>query len=110
VTASFAALGDVIVAEPKALICFAGPRVIEQTIKQKLPEGAQKSEFLLKHGMIDCIVPRHELRKRLGLLIGYLSGNERSSQRNEAQKLASNLSESLDKLMQVANKRKKARA
>ena len=56
VTASFASLGDVILAEPNALICFAGPRVIEQTIGRLLPPGAQKSEFLLKHGMIDCIV------------------------------------------------------
>ena len=109
VTASFAALGDVIVAEPKALICFAGPRVIEQTIKQKLPEGAQKSEFLLKHGMIDCIVNRHELRQKLGLLIGYLSGNERPSLKEEAQQLASNLTDSLNELMTVANKRKRTR-
>jgi acetyl-CoA carboxylase carboxyl transferase subunit beta len=58
VTASFASLGDVIIAEPNALICFAGPRVIEQTIGQQLPPGAQKSEFLLQHGMIDCIVNR----------------------------------------------------
>lgn len=56
VTASFASLGDIIIAEPDALICFAGPRVVEQVIRQKLPPGAQKSEFLLRHGMIDCIV------------------------------------------------------
>lgn len=65
VTASFAALGDVIIAEPKALICFAGPRVIEQTLKRTLPPDAQKSEFLLQHGMIDCIVSRHGLRSKL---------------------------------------------
>src|SRR5690606_12092302 len=65
VTASFASLGDLIIAEPKALICFAGPRVIEQTIGEKLPPGAQKSEFLLKHGMIDCIVKRHDLKEKL---------------------------------------------
>lgn len=65
VTASFASLGDIIIAEPDALICFAGPRVIEQTIGQQLPEGAQKSEFLLQHGMIDCIVKRHELKAKL---------------------------------------------
>lgn len=65
VTASFASLGDLIFAEPNALICFAGPRVIEQTIRHQLPEGAQKSEFLLKHGMIDCIVNRHELKAKL---------------------------------------------
>jgi acetyl-CoA carboxylase carboxyl transferase subunit beta len=62
VTASFAMLGDVIIAEPKALIGFAGPRVIEQTIRQKLPKDFQKSEFLLEHGMIDAIVDRRELR------------------------------------------------
>jgi acetyl-CoA carboxylase carboxyl transferase subunit beta len=62
VTASFAMLGDVIIAEPKALIGFAGPRVIEQTIRQKLPKDFQKSEFLLEHGMLDAIVDRRELR------------------------------------------------
>jgi acetyl-CoA carboxylase carboxyl transferase subunit beta len=65
VAASFAMLGDVIYAEPKALIGFAGPRVIEQTIRQKLPDGFQRSEFLLEHGIIDAIVPRRELRARL---------------------------------------------
>lgn len=72
VTASFASLGDIIIAEPNALICFAGPRVIEQTIKHKLPPDAQKSEFLLKHGMIDCIVKRHELKEKLVELIPFL--------------------------------------
>jgi acetyl-CoA carboxylase carboxyl transferase subunit beta len=62
VTASFAMLGDVIMAEPKALIGFAGPRVIEQTIRQKLPKGFQRSEFLLEHGMIDLVVDRREMR------------------------------------------------
>ena len=62
VTASFAMLGDLNIAEPGALIGFAGPRVIEQTIRQKLPEGFQRSEFLLKHGMLDAIVPRLELK------------------------------------------------
>jgi acetyl-CoA carboxylase carboxyl transferase subunit beta len=82
VTASFASLGDIIIAEPGALICFAGPRVIEQTIGQKLPPGAQKSEFLLQHGMIDCIVRRHELRDKL---IGFLEflGTESSSEENK---------------------------
>lgn len=65
VTASFAALGDVILAEPKALICFAGPRVIEQTIGEKLPEEAQTAEFLLEHGMVDQVVERPELKKVL---------------------------------------------
>jgi acetyl-CoA carboxylase carboxyl transferase subunit beta len=72
VTASFASLGDIIIAEPNALICFAGPRVIEQTIGQTLPAGAQKSEFLLKHGMIDCIVRRCDLKKALAECFGYL--------------------------------------
>ena len=79
VAASFAALGDVILAEPKALVGFAGPRVIEQTIMQKLPEGFQRSEFLLEHGMIDAIVPRRELRERISLLLGLLSRNANAS-------------------------------
>jgi acetyl-CoA carboxylase carboxyl transferase subunit beta len=73
VAASFAMLGDVILAEPKALIGFAGPRVIEQTIRQKLPEGFQRSEFLLQHGMIDMIVPRREMRERLIELVALLA-------------------------------------
>jgi acetyl-CoA carboxylase carboxyl transferase subunit beta len=62
VTASFAMLGDLNIAEPGALIGFAGPRVIEQTIRQKLPEGFQRSEFLLEHGMVDAIVHRKEMK------------------------------------------------
>jgi len=77
VTASFASLGDIILAEPDALIGFAGPRVVEQTIGQKLPPGAQKSEFLLEKGMIDCIVNRHELKEKLALFLEYLTENER---------------------------------
>lgn len=73
VTASFASLGDVIIAEPNALICFAGPRVIEQTIGQQLPPGAQKSEFLLEHGMIDCIVKRQELKQKIADIIDFLT-------------------------------------
>jgi acetyl-CoA carboxylase carboxyl transferase subunit beta len=73
VAASFAWLGDVIIAEPKALIGFAGPRVIEQTIRQKLPEGFQRSEFLLEHGMLDAIVHRKELRQKLGQLLGLMA-------------------------------------
>ncbi len=73
VAASFAWLGDVILAEPKALIGFAGPRVIEQTIRQKLPEGFQRSEFLIDHGMIDAIVARKDLRGRLSQLISLMS-------------------------------------
>lgn len=69
VAASYAMLGDVNIAEPKALIGFAGPRVIEQTIRQKLPEGFQRSEFLLEHGMIDRIVPRASLREEIALIL-----------------------------------------
>lgn len=69
VTASFAMLGDLILAEPEALIGFAGPRVIEQTIRQKLPQGFQRSEFLLEHGMIDYIVERKAMRKTLKKLL-----------------------------------------
>ncbi|RPH54559.1 MAG: acetyl-CoA carboxylase carboxyl transferase subunit beta, partial [Lysobacterales bacterium] len=73
VTASFAMLGDLNIAEPKALIGFAGPRVIEQTIRQKLPEGFQRSEFLLEHGALDMIVDRRDLRDRIaGLLTVFL--------------------------------------
>ena len=69
VTASFASLGDIILAEPKALIGFAGPRVIEQTIKQKLPEGFQRSEFLLEHGFIDKIVERKDMKETIAELL-----------------------------------------
>ncbi|MCV5262191.1 acetyl-CoA carboxylase carboxyl transferase subunit beta, partial [Escherichia coli] len=69
VTASFAMLGDVILAEPKALIGFAGPRVIEQTIRQKLPKGFQRSEFLLEHGMIDLVVDRRKIKETIVRLL-----------------------------------------
>ena len=69
VTASFACLGDIILAEPKALIGFAGPRVIEQTIKQKLPDGFQSSEFLLEHGFIDKIVERKDMKETIGKIL-----------------------------------------
>jgi len=72
VMASFAGLGDIIVAEPKALIGFTGPRVIEQTIRQKLPAGFQRSEFLLEHGLIDMIVHRKNLKGTLSQLLDYL--------------------------------------
>jgi acetyl-CoA carboxylase carboxyl transferase subunit beta len=78
VAASFAMLGDVIVAEPKALIGFAGPRVIEQTIRQKLPEGFQRSEFLLAHGMVDLIVERKQLKSRLAQLVELMAPHELS--------------------------------
>ena len=73
VSASFAMLGDVIVAEPNALIGFAGPRVIEQTVRETLPEGFQRSEFLLEHGAIDMIVDRRDMRDRLASLLAILT-------------------------------------
>ncbi|RNC67768.1 MAG: acetyl-CoA carboxylase carboxyltransferase subunit beta [Desulfuromonadales bacterium] len=72
VTASFSMLGDINMAEPKALIGFAGPRVIEQTIRQKLPEGFQRAEYLLDHGMVDIIVERKDMRMRLAQLLSML--------------------------------------
>jgi acetyl-CoA carboxylase carboxyl transferase subunit beta len=71
VTASFAMLGDVNIAEPKALIGFAGPRVIEQTIRQTLPEGFQRSEFLLEHGMLDMIVDRREMKDAIARILRF---------------------------------------
>jgi acetyl-CoA carboxylase carboxyl transferase subunit beta len=74
VAASFALLGDVNIAEPRALIGFAGPRVIENTIRQKLPEGFQRAEFLLQHGMIDLIAERRAMRATIARVLGHLSG------------------------------------
>jgi len=74
VMASFATLGDVIVAEPGALIGFAGPRVIKETTQQDLPEGFQRAEFLEKHGLIDMVVPRSQLKTRLALVLDYMTG------------------------------------
>lgn len=76
VTASFAVLGDVLIAEPGAMIGFAGPRLVEQTIRQKLPKGFQTAESMLEHGMVDMVVPRDELTDRLGTLLGYLTGSD----------------------------------
>ncbi len=73
VMASFASLGDLIISEPRALLGFAGPRVIRDTIKEELPEGFQSAEFFLGRGMIDMIVPRNEMRETLGRLLGHLS-------------------------------------
>ena len=73
VTASYAMLGDIHIAEPGALICFAGPRVIQQTIREKLPEGFQRSEYLLEHGMIDMVVHRHKLRETLATVCDLLT-------------------------------------
>jgi acetyl-CoA carboxylase carboxyl transferase subunit beta len=78
VSASLAMLGDVIIAEPKALIGFAGPRVIEQTVREKLPEGFQRSEFLLEHGAIDMIVDRREMRDRIATVLMLLTRQPRA--------------------------------
>jgi acetyl-CoA carboxylase carboxyl transferase subunit beta len=74
VAASFASLGDINLAEPKALIGFAGPKVIQQTVRVKLPEGFQTSEFLLEHGFIDRIVHRRDLRGQIAQILDYVSG------------------------------------
>ena len=79
VTASFAMLGDIIIAEPRSLIGFAGPRVIEQTISQQLPADFQRAEFLLEHGIIDMIVPRSEMRSTLSSIIGHLGSSASKS-------------------------------
>jgi acetyl-CoA carboxylase carboxyl transferase subunit beta len=76
VAASFALLGDVNLAEPKALIGFAGPRVIESTIRQKLPEGFQRAEFLLAHGMVDCIESRLDMKSVITRLVTHLGPRE----------------------------------
>ena len=73
VTASYAMLGDIQIAEPGAVIGFAGARVIEQTVRQRLPEGFQRAEFLKEHGMVDMVVPRTEMRATLARLCGFLS-------------------------------------
>ncbi|MDM7922288.1 MAG: acetyl-CoA carboxylase, carboxyltransferase subunit beta [Pyrinomonadaceae bacterium] len=79
VTASFAMLGDVILAEPKALIGFAGPRVIEQTIRQKLPKGFQRSEFLLEHGMVDLVVDRREMRTTIIRMLDFMMNDKKAA-------------------------------
>lgn len=79
VTASFAMLGDIIIAETKALIGFAGPRVIEQTIKQKLPEGFQSAEFLLEHGFVDIVVQRKDMKKTIAMLLQHCLRNRKIS-------------------------------
>jgi len=83
VTASFASLGDIIIAEPKALICFAGPRVIEQTIRKPLPEDAQSSETLLKNGLIDRIVPRHQMKNTVGQILHYMISSPTQSRQTK---------------------------
>lgn len=99
VTASFATLGDIIIAEPDALIAFAGPRVVEQTIGQKLPPRAQKSEFLLEKGMVDCIVKRTDLKAKIAFFIQFLIGNERKFEKDE---LAKKMPRALKELLKVA--------
>lgn len=86
VTASFASLGDIIIAEPKALIAFAGPRVVEQTIGHKLPSTAQKAEFLLEKGMIDCIVVRNQLKEKVSTFLDFLTTNLGKNRSEEASK------------------------
>jgi acetyl-CoA carboxylase carboxyl transferase subunit beta len=79
VTASFAMLGDLNIAEPGALIGFAGPRVIEQTTRQRLPEGFQRSEFLLQHGFLDAIVPRKEMKNYLIRALNWMNGSAKAA-------------------------------
>lgn len=98
VTASFASLGDIVIAEPGALIGFAGPRVVEQITKQKLPEKAQKSEFLLEHGMIDCIFKRSELKKKVSDLIEFLTPSNLLAQKDQVR---------LKQLINIANHHEK---
>jgi acetyl-CoA carboxylase carboxyl transferase subunit beta len=98
VTASFATLGDIIMAEPDALIAFAGPRVVEQTIGQKLPPRAQKSEFLLEKGMIDCIVKRVELKNRLSFFLDFLMDNGRKFEKDD---LAKKMPRALKELLRL---------
>jgi acetyl-CoA carboxylase carboxyl transferase subunit beta len=74
VSASFAMVGDIAIAEPGAIIGFAGARVIEETIRQKLPEGFQRAEYLLEHGMIDMVIPRKDLNSKIGILLNHISG------------------------------------
>jgi acetyl-CoA carboxylase carboxyl transferase subunit beta len=90
VTASFAMLGDLNIAEPGALIGFAGPRVIEQTTRQKLPEGFQRSEFLLQHGFLDAIVERKDMKGYLAQALGWMTAKgDAASQGVSAERLAS---------------------
>jgi len=89
VTASFAMLGDLNIAEPGALIGFAGPRVIEQTIRQKLPEGFQRAEFLLAHGFLDAVVPRKELKSYLANALGWMGAKNSESAGEAVSELAS---------------------
>lgn len=89
VTASYAMLGDVHIAEPGALICFAGPRVIEQTIREKLPEGFQRAEYLMEHGMIDMVIHRHQLRETLSRLCSLMMERREIKRRADGTRPAS---------------------
>jgi len=100
VTASFASLGDIIIAEPEALIAFAGPRVVEQTINQKLPQGAQRSEFLLQRGMIDLIVQRKELKKKISFFIDFFTNNSKDITHDKLPQKLKQLLKTDDKLPQ----------
>ncbi len=102
VTASFATLGDVIIAEPDALIAFAGPRVVEQVIGQKLPPRAQKSEFLLEKGMLDCIVKRAELKDRIAFFIEFFTGNDRVFEEKVSGELVKKMPDRLKELLKMA--------
>ncbi len=84
VSASYAMLGDVHIAEPQALICFAGPRVISQTIREKLPDGFQKSEYLLEHGMLDCVMERKKIRPAISNIIKIMMHSRKQSQNSVA--------------------------
>jgi acetyl-CoA carboxylase carboxyl transferase subunit beta len=84
VTASFAMLGDINIAEPKALIGFAGPRVIKETIKKDLPDGFQRSEFLQEHGLVDIIVDRKDLKATLSNLMGMMKVGKKRKKKDEA--------------------------
>lgn len=102
VTASFASLGDIIIAEPNALIAFAGPRVVEQVTREKLPSGAQRAEFLLDKGMIDCIVSRTDLKKKIAFFLEFLTPVA-IKQKGVAVKLAEKFPQRLKDLVKLAN-------
>nr|WP_210269897.1 acetyl-CoA carboxylase, carboxyltransferase subunit beta [Hyphomicrobium methylovorum] len=87
VTASYAMLGDVHIAEPGALICFAGPRVIQQTIREQLPDGFQRAEYLLSHGMVDMVVHRHELRTTLSRIVKLLMGGASAAKEKDTHRM-----------------------
>ncbi|MCM1043925.1 MAG: acetyl-CoA carboxylase carboxyltransferase subunit alpha [Candidatus Gastranaerophilales bacterium] len=109
VTASFAMLGDIILAEPKALIGFAGPRVIEQTIGQKLPKGFQRSEFLLEHGLIDGVAPREELKKQLITLLDHHRAGRTAEGKKELQNVRFSAASRLSPWERVKLSRKQER-